>query len=375
MLPLILLNRQKIGLKNYCFASFSFDRKTYIHFSKLSYAKWSSAEKAWVFNEEELSFDILYTHFKDKATFKFIEKEIESVEIKKAKLRPCHFLELASENQDREIARFKNYLQSKRYSGNTLKVYADTLSIFMRYFSSKAMGTITNEDLITFNNDYILKNKFSASYQNQIVNAVKLYFSAIQHKKMDVELIHRPRREKVLPNVLSKEEVKAILNVHVNIKHRMMLSLMYSCGLRSGELLALKPMHIDSKRNIVLLKHAKGKKDRIVPLSPQILKMLREYYKLYKPKMYLFEGATHGEPYSEKSIQSVLKQAIVKVGITKPVTLHWLRHSYATHLLENGTDLRYIQELLGHSSSKTTEIYTHVSTKSIQQIKSPFDDL
>jgi len=192
---------------------------------------------------------------------------------------------------------------------------------------------------------------------------------------MDVELIHRPRREKVLPNVLSKEEIKAILDAHVNIKHKMMLCLIYSCGLRCGELLALQPVHIDSKRNIILLKCAKGKKDRIVPLSPLILKMLREDYKIYKPKIYLFEGSILGEPYSEKSLQSVLKQAIKKVGIVKPVTLHWLRHSYATHLLESGTDLRYIQELLGHSSSKTTEIYTHVSTKSIQQIKSPFDDL
>jgi integrase/recombinase XerD len=239
----------------------------------------------------------------------------------------------------------------------------------------KDITDISNDDLIDFNNNYILKNNFSSSFQNQVVNAVKLYFSAIQHKKMDVELIHRPRREKVLPNVLSKEEVKAILNVHVNIKHKMMLSLIYSCGLRCGELLALRPVHIDSKRNIILLKSTKGKKDRIVPLSPLILKMLREYYKIYKPKIYLFEGSTLGEPYSEKSLQSVLKQAIKKVGIAKPVTLHWLRHSYATHLLESGTDLRYIQELLGHSSSKTTEIYTHVSTKSIQQIKSPFDDL
>ena len=154
-----------------------------------------------------------------------------------------------------------------------------------------------------------------------------------------------------------------------------MLSLIYSCGLRCGELLALKPESIDSKRNIILLKNSKGKKDRIVPLSQKILQMLRDYYSIYKPKTYLFEGMTLGIPYSEKSIQSVLKQALQKVKITKPVTLHWLRHSYATHLLETGTDLRYIQELLGHNSSKTTEIYTHVSTKSIQQIKSPFDDL
>jgi len=154
-----------------------------------------------------------------------------------------------------------------------------------------------------------------------------------------------------------------------------MLSLIYSCGLRCGELLALKPAHIDSKRNIVMLQNAKGKKDRIAPLSPKILNLLRDYYVLYKPKTYLFEGNKAGIAYDARSLQQVLKQALQKVNITKPVTLHWLRHSYATHLLESGTDLRYIQELLGHNSSKTTEIYTHVSTKNIQQIKSPFDDL
>jgi integrase/recombinase XerD len=144
---------------------------------------------------------------------------------------------------------------------------------------------------------------------------------------------------------------------------------------KCGKLLALKPIHIDSKRNIVVLKNAKGQKDRIVPLSPKILEMLRIYYKAFRPTTYLFEGQTAGMPYDSRSLQLVLKQALKKARITKPVTLHWLRHSYATHLLESGTDLRYIQELLGHSSSKTTEIYTHVSTKSIQQIKSPFDDL
>ena len=123
------------------------------------------------------------------------------------------------------------------------------------------------------------------------------------------------------------------------------------------------------------MKNGKGKKDRIVPLSGKILEMLRDYYKVDKPKNYLFEGQTFGKPYDSRSLQLILKQALKKAGITKPATLHWLRHSYATHLLESGTDLRYIQELLGHSSSKTTELYTHVSTKSIQQIKSPFDDL
>lgn len=185
-----------------------------------------------------------------------------------------------------------------------------------------------------------------------MVNAVKLFFQTVQDRRLDIEKIHRPKKSKTLPNVLSKEEVKAILEVHGNIKHRAMLSLIYACGLRRGELLHMKISDIDSKRNIVIIRQSKGKKDRIVPLSQKILEMLRDYFRAYKPMYWLFEGQT-GEQYSEKSLQSVLKQALKKAGIRKPATLHWLRHSYATHLLENGTDLRYIQELLGHNSSKT----------------------
>ena len=375
MLPTIHLNRQLIGLKTYYYASFPFNRFLYTHFSSLKKCTWDTIEKAWVIDEAVFPLENLLAYFKDKAEFIVQEKSLESVEYKKSHLRPIHFLEPLDELKKQAIQNFIRYLNSKRYSPNTIKVYSDSMSTFLRYFSMKDITDISNDDLIDFNNNYILKNNFSASFQNQVVNAVKLYFSAIQHKKIDVELIHRPRREKVLPNVLSKEEVKAILNAHVNIKHKMMLSLIYSCGLRCGELLALHPVHIDSKRNIIFLKNAKGKKDRIVPLSPLILKMLREYYKIYKPKTYLFEGQNISLPYDARSLQIILKQALEKTGIRKPVTLHWLRHSYATHLLESGTDLRYIQELLGHSSSKTTEIYTHVSTKSIQQIKSPFDDL
>ena len=266
-------------------------------------------------------------------------------------------------------------MRSKRYSESTISTYSEALKSFLIFYREKAVVEINNEDVIIYNNDYILKNHLSASYQNQTVNAIKLFFMTVRETKIEVDKIHRPKRAKLLPNVLSKEEIKLILNAHSNIKHKMMLSLIYSCGLRCGELLALQPVHIDSQRNIVLLKNAKGQKDRIVPLSPKILDMLRQYYKVCKPTTYLFEGQTAGMPYDSRSLQLVLKQALQKAGITKPATLHWLRHSYATHLLENGTDLRYIQELLGHSSSKTTEIYTHVSTKSIQQIKSPFDDL
>lgn len=290
------------------------------------------------------------------------------------KINPIPYVIPSAEGIE-NIGKFKQWLRSRRYSESTLITYSEALKSFLVFFREKSITEITNEDVIIYNNDYILKNNLSVSYQNQIVNAIKLFFRTIHDSKIEINKIHRPKRAKVLPNVLSKEEIKLILNAHSNVKHKTMLSLIYSCGLRCGELLALQPIHIDSKRNIVLLKNSKGKKDRIAPLSPKILEMLRNYYKVYKPSIYLFEGQTKGQQYDARSLQQVLKQALQKSGITKPATLHWLRHSYATHLLESGTDLRYIQELLGHSSSKTTEIYTHVSTKSIQQIKSPFDDL
>jgi integrase/recombinase XerD len=196
----------------------------------------------------------------------------------------------------------------------------------------------------------------------------------MRSRYLEVELIHRPRREKPIPNVLSKEDVKRLLDSPYNLKHRAMLSLIYSCGLRRSELLNMTLRDIDSDRMVVIIRQGKGKKDRIVPLSPKLLELLRDYFRSHRPKRFLFEGQT-GDQYSAKSLESVLKQALHRTGIDKPVTLHWLRHSYATHLLEAGTDLRSIQELLGHKSSKTTEIYTHVSTRHIQNIRSPFDDL
>ena len=196
-----------------------------------------------------------------------------------------------------------------------------------------------------------------------------------QGSNLITEQIERPRSEHKLPNVLSKEEIATILTASKNVKHKTMLSLIYACGLRRSELLNLVPTDVDSKRHILIIRNAKGKKDRIVPISDKLIEMLRAYYIMYKPKKWLFEGQNVHEQYSETSLQKVLKMAVETALINKPVTLHWLRHSYATHLLESGVDLRYIQELLGHNSSKTTEIYTHVTEKSLQKIKSPFDDL
>jgi integrase/recombinase XerD len=281
----------------------------------------------------------------------------------------------ANKMHQEKMAAFVQWLISKRYSESTIKTYREALNTFLAFYNDKELEAMEVQDIIRFNNEYIVVRQLSESYQNQMVNALKLFFKHIMNNVMDVELIHRPRPPKLLPNVLSKEEVKRILDAHDNMKHRTMLSLIYSCGLRRSELLHLKPRDIDSQRGIIIIRQAKGKKDRIVPLSTKILEMLRVYFVAYRPKEYLFEGQESGKPYDERSLQQVMKHALIKAGIKKPATLHWLRHSYATHLLEVGTDLRYIQELLGHKSSRTTEIYTHVSTREIQKIKSPFDDL
>ena len=352
-----------------------FNEQLFLKMRNLEDAKWNQIDKVWTLPKKATTLPLLFKTFRGIAWIDMCELKADKKVINpQNRLRKIE-LEPLSEDRMMELSNFKKHLMSKRYSENTINTYSDALSLFLRFFHSKPIIDIDNEDLIRFNNEYILEQKLSSSFQNQVVNAIKLFFAVRKGKKLDPDLVHRPRPAKTLPNVLSKEDVKSILEAHNNLKHKVMLSLIYSCGLRCGELIALEPHHIDSKRNIVLIKNSKGKKDRIVPLSPKILELLREYYKIHKPKNYLFEGQTAGMPYDSRSLQLVLKQSLKKTCISKPVTLHWLRHSYATHLLENGTDLRYIQELLGHSSSKTTEIYTHVSTKSIQQIKSPFDDL
>jgi integrase/recombinase XerD len=285
---------------------------------------------------------------------------------REAVLSPAH---------EQRINRFRQWLQSKRYSQSTIEVYSQALGIFLLWFNESDPAELGEDDLVRFNNEYILKRNCSSSYQNQVVNAIKLYFSTLEKKKLQPELIHRPKREKVLPNVLSKQEVQLLLRSIDNKKHLAMLATIYACGLRRGELLNLKPADVHSERKILIIRQAKGKKDRITPIPESVIELLREYFKQYKPKTWLFEGQTSGEKYGERSLQLVFRQALVKSGIRKKATLHWLRHSYATHLLENGTDLRYIQQLLGHKSSKTTEIYTHVSTRSIEEIRSPINDI
>ncbi len=345
--------------------------------------RWSKTMRCWYLPNRPANFrdaleklkPLAYVDFSDIVKPAMLTNEVSTNVNKTKKLKSTSALTQLSRENIHLIEKFKQWLKSKRYSANTIKTYTDAIKTFVRFFKDKDVGQISNEDIVSFNNNYILANRYSSSFQNQVVNAIKLFYKVIDNRVLDFELIHRPKRAQPLPNVLSKEEVKAVLDALQNQKHRAMLSLIYACGLRSGELLKLKAEHIDSKRLLLIIKGAKGNKDRIVPLSIKIIEMLRTYYKAFKPKTYLFEGQYAGNAYDSRSLQLVLKQAVTKAGIKKPVTLHWLRHSYATHLLEAGTDLRYIQEILGHKSSKTTEIYTHVSTNSIQKITSPFDTL
>lgn len=359
------------------FLKFKYDNQTIELVKTIADAKWSQSHKAWYISYYDEALDLIKSTLTKNNIAPKLLNSYDDVEIPKP-----HVIKKASDNlghlkseQLEKIKQFKYWMQSRRYSKNTIYTYMDSIQIFLRYFIEKPISEISNDDLIKFNNDYILANKYSASFQNQIVNAVKLFFRSVEDKRIQPELIHRPKNPKLLPNVLSKEEIKAILNAPSNIKHKAMLSLIYSCGLRRSELLNLKLTDIDSKRHLVIIKQSKGRKDRVAPLSEKILELLRDYYHAYKPSFWLFEGQDKKNPYDESSLANVLKQALEKSRINKPVTLHWLRHSYATHLLENGTDLRYIQEILGHSRSSTTEIYTHVSDLSIRKVISPFDNL
>ncbi len=276
--------------------------------------------------------------------------------------------------QKAALNRLIDYMRNYRYSESTIRSYVQTLSVFFEYYPNEPLQSISNEHLIDFNRDYVLRKKLSASYQSQFVNALKLLYGQIIQSKIDVEKLVRPKKPFQLPKVLSEEEVAAILNACDNSKHHMMLSLMYSAGLRRGELLNLMITDIDSNRMVIQIRSGKGAKDRLVPLSPRILELLREYYRQYKPSQWLFEGQ-YGGRYSERSIELVIKKAVEAAGIRKNINLHMLRHSYATHLMESGTNLRYIQELLGHKSPKTTQIYTHVSRDMLSKVTSPFDKL
>lgn len=270
-------------------------------------------------------------------------------------------------------AAYLNKLELKRYSKNTAKSYVGAFERFLNHFPLIKVDHINEQDI----KEYIkklIREELSNSSINLAINAIKFYYELVLNMPHRFYYIERPRKEQKLPEVLSRKDVLRMLEHAGNLKHRCVLELLYSAGLRRGELINLRLKDIDGKRMVISIRNAKGGCDRQTLLSARLLDNLRRYYKEWRPKELLFEGQ-HGKTYSGTSILLIVKKAAQRAGIPRRVTPHMLRHSFATHLLEDGVDLRYIQSLLGHKSTKTTEIYTHVATHNLRAIKNPLDSL
>lgn len=262
-------------------------------------------------------------------------------------------------------------LELKRYAGNTVRVYVNFFEQFINHYRGKPLLEINESDIRAYLKMLINKN-MSHSSLNQTINAIKFYYEVVLGMPNRFYDLERPRREYRLPKVLAKETIITMIDRTQNLKHKCIIEMLYSSGIRRNELLNLKVTDVDSKRMLVRINNAKGSKDRLTLLAQRTLANLRLYYKEYAPKEYLFEGQKGGK-YSAESVGAIVRRAATRTRLKQTVTPHMLRHSFATHLLESGVDLRQIQLLLGHGSTKTTEIYTHVASTSFSTIKNPLD--
>ncbi|MGH2568950.1 MAG: site-specific tyrosine recombinase/integron integrase [Bacteroidota bacterium] len=269
----------------------------------------------------------------------------------------------------------KKELRLRNYSPKTIKAYKSVIRSFVKHIDPKHPREVTETDLRAYLLHLLQEKKMAASSVNQVLNALRFLYVDLYNRPLTLGEIPRPKKQRKLPSILSEEEVHALFEQTTNLKHKVLLMLTYSAGLRVGEVVRLKPEDIDSKRMLIHIRKAKGQKDRYVQLAATTLTMLRSYWKKEHPQEWLFPGQRDGRYLSERSAQEIFKQAAERAGIRKPVSIHALRHSYATHLLEAGVDIRYIQEILGHSNLKTTEIYTHVSKKKIAEVVNPLDRL
>jgi integrase/recombinase XerD len=275
---------------------------------------------------------------------------------------------------DKKINLFIQFLEIKRYSISSIKTYANAFRQFLLYFDGQDVDTFTTKQIESFINHQVTQNAISITYQKQLVAAIKFWYNGVLGKKIELNYLYPDRSEFKLPKVLSQQEIKTILATTENLKHKAILATIYSCGLRVSELTNLKIEDIHSHNMTITIVKAKGNRDRVVVLSEKLLVILREYFLKYKPKSYLFEGINNSI-YAVRSVQQLFKKALIVSHITKPYTVHSLRHSYATHLIEQGIDIRFVQDLLGHKNIKTTMIYTHLTDSTKRQIKSPLDNL
>ena len=271
------------------------------------------------------------------------------------------------------VGDLRYYMEFRKYSSESVKNYCSCLTSFFAWCENKGAfhpSRINSDMVIAFLKQYDRPNTHSGYH-----SAIKLYFEKVA--KVGIEkfkYIERPKKEKRLPIIIDNSDIQKLFNVCKNVKHKAIMLTFYATGVRRSELLNIKISDIDSKRGVIRI-IGKGNKERLVPLNDVLLGYLRVYYKEYKPKVWLFENDETHQQYSAGSIKEFMNKYKKLAGITSPVTPHKFRHSSATMLLEQGTDLRIIQELLGHSSSKTTEIYTHVSKNIISKIKSPINYL
>ncbi len=284
------------------------------------------------------------------------------------KPRPhCHWHQLAL---DAYIA----LLRLKNYSPNTISNYRNWFLVFLQHFPDRKPSAITKNEILDFMLSYRNSNHWSATTQNQLINAIKFFYEKLLNRPTEVYDLPRAKKPDTLPTVFDETEILAIIKATDNLKHKCIICLAYAGGLRVSEIVNLKIADVDSKRMVITLRQAKGKKDRQVMLSEKLLIMLRAYYKKFEPREWMFEGQ-YGGQYTARSISLVIKDCKQKAGIKKKGSIHAMRHSFATHLLEGGTDIMSIKQLLGHNSLKTTMIYTHVSKQHISKIQSPLDKL
>lgn len=329
---------------------FDYDKDIIALIKQIKGRKWSQSRKTWHIPFQDNATEILNKRFKGK--LEFIEKKTQHI-------FPPEYLET---------------LELKNYSEATIKTYRLHFLRFLKHFPSTELKDISKEQIREYLLYLVQKKKYSTSAQNQAINSIKFYYEKVLGKPVEKYYVPRPRKEKKLPEVLSEEEVTRILKEIKNLKHQCIIYLIYSAGLRLTEVVHLKIGDIHSDRKQIFIRSAKGNKDRYGILSDTVIEILREYYKKYKPRFWLFESRPKLQ-FSKRAIQKLFKKAVIKSGIKKKATIHTLRHSFATHLLESGTDLRYVQHLLGHKNLKTTERYTHVSKNAIDKIISPLDRL
>lgn len=274
------------------------------------------------------------------------------------------------------LQRYTERLQIQRYSPSSIKNYTSNLFQFLtnascQFTTAEEIDIVAIEKYIFWK---IKKDNISTSHQRIILASIAKFYELVIEKRINLKHLYPQRKEHKIPNYLTFAEITKLIDVTSNLKHKSIIMLLYSGGLRLSEVINLKIADIDSSSMTITIRHAKGKKDRQVMLSEKFLLILRQYYLKYKPSYFLFEGQNSLQ-YSGRSIQQIVKESATKSGLNKPVSPHILRHSFATHLLESGTDIRYIQELLGHNHLKTTEIYTHITDVAKNKIKSPLDRL